>query len=348
MNPIILIFVIFSALAGQAAASVTGVCSNCHVMHASSVGVASTAREGLLNTTCLGCHTGTNTITPVTPFVYSNVAITDLSTSLAAGNFYFSDIGAGANSDERYGHNPLELTGGVDATLSAPPGWQSGFNANDQVGTINNTVGATQLRCSGVYGCHGRHDGSGGLNGLEASHHNNITTNSGMDLSTTGKSFRFLYGIKGWESTIYQFNDNSLDYNVYYAVDRVSDAASDTATMSYLCAECHGIFHSGETSQHGVSEDGSTFSSPWIRHPVDVAMPTAGTEYNAYVFSPAVPVGSADVSNGTITVASERIVMCLSCHRAHASPNYSGLRWNYRGAAGSWSNGCATCHTEKD
>lgn len=312
-------------------------------MHASSAGVASTSREGLLNSTCLGCHTGTNTDgTSHTPYVNSDILITDLSTSLAGGNFYFSD-----NSNERYGHNPQEL-GVVDSVLDVPPGWNAAFNANGQVGTIDNTVAVTQLTCSGVYGCHGRHDGTGGVFGLEASHHNNITNNSGMDLSTSGKSFRFLYGIKGWESGTYQFNDDGSDYNIYYSTNRGSDAATNTATMSYFCAECHGIFHSGETLQHGVSEDGSAFSSPWIRHPVDVEMPTGSTEYNSYVFSPVTPVGSNDISNGVITVASERIVMCLSCHRAHASPYYSSLRWNYRGASGSWTNGCATCHTEKN
>nr|MBF0220892.1 hypothetical protein [Desulfobulbaceae bacterium] len=346
MTPIHLIVCFLIFFCSQAQANVTGVCSNCHVMHASSAGVVSGIgpQEGLLNSTCLGCHTGTNTDgTSHTPYVYSGVAITDLTTSLAAGNFYFSD-----STSQRYGHNPQELPGGVDSTLNAPPGWITGFSVNDQVGTINNAVGATKLSCSGVYGCHGRHNGSGGLFGLEASHHNNITNNIGMDQSTTGKSFRFLYGIKGWESGNYQFNDDATDYNIYYSENRASDAATDTATISYFCAECHGIFHSGESSQQGVSEDGSAFSSPWIRHPVDVQMPTGTTEYNSYVYTPAIPVGSNDISNGTITVASERIVMCLSCHRAHASPYYSSLRWNYRGASGSWTNGCAACHTEKN
>jgi hypothetical protein len=334
-----------------------GVCANCHVMHASQQGAttpASGPQDFLMRDTCVGCHTGTNSTNgsaPAIPFVYT-AAAADLSTSLAGGNFKFSDLG-----DDRYGHNPKELSGGVDATLSSPPGWKSGFNANGQVGTIVNTVEATKLSCAGTYGCHGTHD----ANGVNGSHHANAT-GALTTANTVANSYRFLYGIKGYEAVDYEYQPAATDgdHNVYLGKARSgAEATADvvtagTDTISYLCAECHGIFHSGSASNEGISDTGDTFfTNPWIRHPVDVDMPLTGefAGYNAYV--PGVPVASTSVADSTITVgnANDRIVMCLSCHRAHASPYNAALRWNpadVNAGNGASTTGCFACHTTKD
>ena len=44
------------------------------------------------------------------------------------------------------------------------------------------------------------------------------------------------------------------------------------------------------------------------------------------------------------------VVMCLSCHSAHATPYADILRWDYSDmvAGGSGSGGCFTCHTQKN
>ena len=95
------------------------------------------------------------------------------------------------------------------------------------------------------------------------------------------------------------------------------------------------------------------FTDPWVRHPVDISMPTSG-EYAGYSsYDPDVPVASSDVSDGSLTVsnAADRIVMCLSCHRAHASPWNAALRWDPSSVVaggGSSTTGCFACHTTKD
>ena len=49
----------------------------------------------------------------------------------------------------------------------------------------------------------------------------------------------------------------------------------------------------------------------------------------------------------------QAIVMCLTCHRAHGSPNHASLRWNYRAWPGNDpfegvpQGGCQICHTSK-
>ncbi|MCK4488054.1 MAG: hypothetical protein KAU38_15015, partial [Desulfobacterales bacterium] len=48
-------------------------------------------------------------------------------------------------------------------------------------------------------------------------------------------------------------------------------------------------------------------------------------------------------------LSSYLIVMCLSCHRAHGTPNNDLLRWAYTMDAGSGTDngGCFICHTTK-
>ncbi|MBA3015599.1 MAG: hypothetical protein KKD63_10675 [Proteobacteria bacterium] len=323
-------------------ASVTGLCDSCHVMHFSQVGLAPTEltalgpQDYLLNNTCLGCHNGINTgAANAVPMVYTAGVM-----ELAGGNFKYSDV-----TNQRNGHNPKELPGGADDTVTTPPGWTTGFNANGQVGTIDAT---NQLGCAGTLGCHGEHNDTG----IFGAHHNHPTDAvHGKEATgaTIGTSYRFLYQIKGYEDADYEA-ETANNHNVYYGVARGSDAPTDTQTMSYLCAECHGIFHSGASVTDGVA--GAIFASPWIRHPVDISMSNTG-EYSGYNYLTAAPVASATLTEAqhstattSVSGAGNRIVMCLSCHRAHASPYFASMRWDYRGAAGYL--GCAKCHTSKD
>ncbi|NIN35744.1 MAG: hypothetical protein GTO60_11920 [Gammaproteobacteria bacterium] len=95
-------------------------------------------------------------------------------------------------------------------------------------------------------------------------------------------------------------------------------------------------------------------SGAWIRHPSDAELPEAN-EYDAYNpvtnYSVEAPVAWVDPDN---PLRAQAIVMCLSCHRAHASDQPDMLRWPYSdmqvgttdpSKAGT---GCFTCHTEKD
>ena len=346
------------------ALAVTGLCATCHVMHASQAGAAIQEAQNppgsgsladiapqdfLMRHTCLGCHAGASTSAPNTstnpPKVYATSG-----TDLAGGNFKYI-----VDSGDTYGHNPVEL--GNSDTLTSPPGWKSGFTdaASGQVGGAG-TWTVDKLTCAGVWGCHGTHTASG----VNGAHHNN--TNGQLNTAdSVGNSYRFLLGIKGGEDADYEYTTVAAnDHNVYRGEIRAADTASGKDTMSYLCAECHGIFHSGAGNE-GTSDTGDTFGTdPWIRHPVDIAMPyTNGTatEYDYYgTYNVTVPVAtsgdiSAAVQSSAITTNTNRIVMCLSCHRAHASQYAAALRWDpstVNAGAGSSATGCFACHTAKD
>jgi len=178
-----------------------------------------------------------------------------------------------------------------------------------------------------------------------------------------------IYGIKGVESANWEYTTTASNHNQYHGENRTSNAYSDTSTISHLCCECHGVFHTAA---------GATFASPWIRHPTDFDLSDAtGTEYQYYNggdgttndYSPIAPVaadmssldastasGTMVVSNifsapGALTGKDIAIVTCISCHRAHGSEYNDLLRWDYDNiqAGGGQSNtGCFICHTTKD
>lgn len=349
----------FLFLAVDKAHAITGVCSNCHVMHASEAGTAADPgsytngpQDRLLNDTCLGCHTEDNGAGPGLPANQApGVFGKGTGGELAGGNFDHSD------GNELLGHNPVGITADSRYTGSnAPPGYTTGFPSGGSDGDlveVGATWGSNSLTCAGIYGCHGKHSTAG----LDGAHHANVTGAS-VTGNTVGTSYRFLYGIDGWEDADYELVTGVGSHNIYYAVDRSGSddlvGNANTATISYLCAQCHGIFHSG-VGNAGISNTATTGASPWIRHPTDVVMDavSATGDFDAYgTYDSNVPLGSSDVSDGTIdtaATAADRIVMCLTCHRAHASQWPDALRWDYAlmNAGGGATTGCLKCHDAK-
>ena len=160
---------------------------------------------------------------------------------------------------------------------------------------------------------------------------------------------RFLYNVLGGEDTSWGANATATVHNEYSGLDVTPSSRSggqtwsDIETISSLCAECHGYFHSDIES-----------SGAWIRHPTDIILPNSG-EYSAYTsYSNETPVGRVTIPNNPSSAVNpgtdDAIVICLSCHRAHASAYADALRWDYDTmvAGGSGSGGCFTCHATKN
>ena len=356
------IFVLFATLffASSAEARVTGPCSNCHTMHNSQNGQAmnfdssSTPNASLLRGDCIGCHgqnpSGSSNIIPLgnIPQVL-HAATTDLS----GGNFHHIVKGGGSDT---FGHNIREINkpdGSMTGTT--PPGDE--FN---QTG-ITWGVGAT-FTCAGIYGCHGDRTISGSLVAVKGAHHTDDTVlkfgsiSEGSQGGATGLSYRFLKGVYGGEDNDWQNTVGVADHNEYKGATAGVEGTISTpggGTISGLCAECHGKFH-GDAADIG--------SGPWLRHPTDIVLPSTATkEYKYYnggigtnnPYSPDAPVARATITNvksGVVTPGTnDAIVMCLSCHRAHASPYYKMMRWDYKGWPGNGqTNGCNVCHTAKN
>ncbi len=112
---------------------------------------------------------------------------------------------------------------------------------------------------------------------------------------------------------------------------------------------CHGDFHALK------DPGGVGTSSPWLKHPVDVALPSGG-EYAPYTtYNTDAPVSRPDLSgyagpSSVVTPGTDQ-VMCVSCHRAHGSDQPDMLRWDYDtiiSGGGANNSGCFICHTTKD
>jgi hypothetical protein len=372
-------------------ARVSGNCSNCHTMHNSQNGSSmvldhvssqqnnpecvachNEPRQVLLKLNCIGCHaqnpSGAYNIIPLdnVPQVGHHAAI-----DLAGGNYRYLYDGTG---DDRNGHNIHGFSGISDdsyliqAGVTTPPGYNASY---DPSSLKYDSTSSYRIMCAGQNGCHGNRDRSGQLFAIKGSHHaddsmlkfggafTDSTQGSGSggtsDETTTGKSYRFLYNVHGAEDSDWQATVSPTDHNEYRGnafTSRTGQSWTDIRSISQLCAECHGIFHASGSSGIGSG------ASPWLRHPVDVVLPDRG-EYSAYrTYSIEAPVARPQsffvngLSNADNQVSPDTdIVMCLSCHRAHASQYKDILRWDYDNMiAGdpSKSGGCFTCHTQKN
>jgi len=342
---------------GTGYAKVTGVCVNCHTMHNSqggaemaTFGSETGANNALVRGSCLGCHgqdpTGTlNVITNIPQVLHK---ATD---DLAGGNFTYVLTGGTApttGTTQTAGHNVIDGTIVSETVLTVPPG--------DENSTL---VTNANFTCAGTYGCHGDRAISGSFAGISGAHH---TGTDGLcnTASTVGNSYRFLKGVKGHENmdATYRWqNFNTQYHNEYFGIAAGTEGGSATApagnTISGLCAECHGNFH-------GITNDiGDDATSPFTRHPTDIVLKGSG-EYTIYTtYSVVAPVARVDITTvntagvSNVVTPGTDVVMCLSCHGAHATAYEDILRWNYTGmiaasTSGDTTTGCFICHTAKD
>ena len=354
-------------------AEITGQCSNCHTMHNSQSGEKMTtftdytltspgnAQPYLLRGTCLGCHAqGTvNKIESLSGNDVPQVYHKDPSGDLAGGNFAYllGNHGSGIADDSK-GHNIIDF-GDSDDTFTQPPGRRHDI-----------TNFAARFTCAGSGGCHGKRIGLGtGLRSLDGAHHGN----TGNKLDTANDvfdSYRFLYKIKGLEnngqnniSSKWQ-NLNAVNHNEYFG-DSIpmnyiptgcgicheggTTVRPSNNTMSGHCATCHGYFHLLDgAGRSGVGDDET---SPFTRHPTDVILPGSG-EYAAYInYSTLAPVARQTPvpDNMSASVGAGDVVMCLSCHGAHATDYYKILRWDYKSTMLATAiSGCNICHTSRN
>jgi predicted CXXCH cytochrome family protein len=296
----------------------------------------------------------------------------------AGGDFWWVE-----NSSDAKGHNVADISGNTDGTIgNTPPGWDPNATSGNAFGQVAGGAaswGANQLTCAGTYGCHGVHTQSNSLLAISTSHHNNepstggiVSETSASTADTIANSYRFLGGIKGLENAGWNWAETSSSHNEYYGKndtnaerdDDTTDTYANTDTISYFCAECHGFFHSR------IVASGASIQSPWVRHPVDIVLPNSGEfdDYNsdngdntAGDYNLSVPVArgavptNAQGSTNTVTPGDSStkdgaIVMCLSCHRAHGSPEDDMLRFTYSDMVVGSSNttGCFVCHTDKN
>ena len=155
-------------------------------------------------------------------------------------------------------------------------------------------------------------------------------------------SFRLLHGAGQVQGGVASFSDPAPEAEGI-ALDGAAESnvnhTAYRAGVSDWCGNCHGRYHDdvqtpvvpggGEALEHPSDR---VLNGP-IRDQYNVyngdADPLGGTAANAYL--PAVPFEdrSSSTTSSSGPVGGSR-VMCLSCHRAHATSSPAALRWDWR------------------
>jgi hypothetical protein len=271
-------------------------CAGCHTMHNSQDGVDITDTPGshLLkmsdpSSTCLDCHAGYGQMT------------NDGSGYGSGGDFYwltktYSWTAHGHLSEstgDSHGHNIIALDYNLplpDSELSTAPG---------------GSFDSSELACSSCHDPHGTGDGALLLWGSEKS---NFSADAPI---LKGLSRRTVIGSSGAVA-----DDNHVAYG---------------SGMSAWCANCHGDFESGD-EMHPVNQQlGSTMATHYNDY-VSTSDPNGGDQLTSYweivPFETGDPLGLLDNSSTAGPTSSDK-VMCLSCHRAHATAFPDSGKWDF-------------------
>lgn len=305
-----------------------GACDGCHTMHNTGNAVvykylipASDA-----SSVCLNCHYGTGYPGGV------NIASPDGSAMTPGGDFYwlkktFSWVG-GSVPGERHGHNIVAQNFGFtqDVTeLTAPGG----------------TYLAANLGCNSCHDPHGKVGGSGNPGPVSGSGSYGGLAAPGTVLG----SYRLLGGVGyngGSQAGGYVFNNPApvAAQNPLAPFAETNGSHVDYgSSMSEWCANCHnGMLNSehqpGGRFQHPIGNSAHIDTSMVDNYNAYVKTgDLSGTRATAYLALVAFERGVTDRSllNPTSTQGPDygSNIMCLTCHRAHASAfKYAG-RWDF-------------------
>ncbi|MFH1019581.1 MAG: cytochrome C [Pseudomonadota bacterium] len=327
-------------------------CESCHTMHNSNAGVQMNANVGAYllqgsdqSSACLNCHGKGSTLSGYHVKTQGVGASGVPANFTPGGDFSWTmiDCQSNATRNSARGHNIISLDQGMpaDSRLTAAPG---------------GTYPAANLACSSCHDPHGKYrvDEAG------------TVATSGAPISSSGSygaaagageavgAYRILGGVGYLPKSL---ADAGLSANAFANTVPAAVAPSSYNTavaggarvaygsgMSEWCANCHSNFH--QTGQASAS---------FGAHPAGNGYKlgaAVAANYNAYVSSGKM-TGDVATSNSNLvpfeaglgqSVADKAAmvalvtattgpdananVMCLSCHRAHASGHESMLRWN--------------------
>jgi hypothetical protein len=299
-----------------------GKCGDCHTMHSSQDGTATTPNDNLTKGNCVGCHNGGVVAAP-------NVFGT--ATRTAGGTFAATVVDIADGYKKVHNVRDISWTNDESPLMSVTPG-------GTETGHAGTPDGAAELTCSGTTGCHGKHDGTG----FKGFHHGSYPDAYRFLQYYDGSTHTDILG-KG-SSTRESGGATSGNHNVYYA----NSTAGAKDSISAFCSMCHGEFHGTDDTQA---------STPFKRHPTELVIPSAwdsiGTGVTiAYETTPFGFNGADYTAADTNTVYAADLsdnprVVCVSCHKAHGSDYNDLLRFDYDSmvAGGGGTAGCLACHT---
>lgn len=349
-----------------------GECEGCHTIHNSADGMPVTQSSPLgsagkyllrgsdASSVCLNCHEKAGDIGPTV--FHISTADTDMPVGspprqlTPGGDFgwlkksytWLPSLGAtlATSSGDSHGHNIAAIDYGyfTDATRATAPG---------------GSYPAASLSCISCHDPHGRYrrnaDGSVGTTGAPVRGSGSTAGKPDPDPTGSVGVYRLLGGIGYAPKSLGSGNAFGYGPPAAVAPDNYNRAESTTQTrvaygsgMSDWCRNCHQLIHTDAAAtplKHpagsGAGNLGQTIIDYYDQYVKSGDL--SGSEMSAYLSLVPFEVGSANYATlksivtttptkGPSTTDGTPAVMCLSCHRAHASGWDASMRWNGKSA----------------
>ncbi len=295
-----------------------GDCDGCHDLHTSGGRLGGLLRGSDASSTCLRCHAARGGL--------HNVLSGDGSSFTAGGDFYWltrsyawiQDGRARTSPADKHGHNVVAVDYGMgsDIDLAVAPG--GNYPSSD-------------LSCVSCHDPHGRRTGDG--NGGFPVDRSGSYQGDFPDGTFAG-NFRLLGGLAYRTSTTIFANDAPVATAPTYWAETDDNHTDYGSGMSEWCTNCHSSMVGRGSSQHPSGRDAifteRTASSYASYIQSGSFSGAADTSFLALVpFERGVSDASLlDPASTTGPEAGVSNVMCLTCHRAHASAFQVAGRWD--------------------
>jgi predicted CXXCH cytochrome family protein len=323
-------------------------CAGCHSMHSPKVGGTFLLIGSDQSSTCLSCHAAGSGLSSY--HVATNpLPATGIPSQRSPGGdfswtgisfFYTGREGAVREGGETHGHNivaadfaaqgfsadPVNTVAPGGTFASSQLGCQSCHDPHGQVRRIGGDVTFTWGRTGAPIIASGSYSNSAVPSATQAVGHYRLLR--GGNDSTQGVNFAgYVYAIA---PSTYNQTEATNQVRVAYGND------AGTNTIGQWCATCHPAMHSSGNYVHPVDEGlGSTIAQNYGKYVSSGIMTgTAASSYSslnpfAEATSSFTVLKSHARNNGSQLggPSSSDTVMCLSCHRAHASAFPEALRW---------------------
>ncbi|RJQ17723.1 MAG: hypothetical protein C4560_08415 [Nitrospiraceae bacterium] len=325
----------------------------------------------------------------VAPVVMTLDGVDPSGIAMPAGDFYW------ANTDPEKGHNPAYTKGGSATSRSMKA--DSVLGANPPGGSITEG-GWSCISCHGIHDRFGSEISAWRqvlrkINGIcvtgDVSGYGVETANSDCIQNQNYEPVKS--NSRGDIQGIGYINARK-DGNTLEGADLFADESDVNKNVyrggfSSFCSACHGDFHGGNAETRNSSNNNTRAEDSWIRHPANIKMNETGSNYGISTYTAVVinkqgtnpnpagydwkyPLVQPDNSfmvktrvssaGDSSTAIGDSRIMCLTCHKAHATKYDNMTRWNtdshsfiangqtdFEGQVSNGDNlayGCGKCH----
>ncbi len=307
-----------------------GYCEGCHTLHPSPSGDGNglpLLKRTDPSSTCLGCHAETSSL--------YNVLSSDGSSFTAGGDFYWLETAYAwteegdekVSAGHKHGHNIVAVDYGLDedSVLRAAPGGDypsaalSCISCHDPHGKISDGENPAPISGSGSYG--------GDATGGAVLGNYRLLGGIGYAGGTTGGAL-FSNGAPVAVAPLPHNGPESDSNHVAYG-----------SGMSEWCANCHADLlpagGAGDGTKHPAGNSAKMTSNIADSYNAYVKSgDLTGVQTSAYLALVPFEVGTVDVTlldpESQAGPEADANVMCLSCHRAHASAFADAGRWDFQ------------------